>query len=137
MLWPQHPFFCNNLNTNISISSVRGRTRIQQLLSLPGLCGGSDPVEIRQREQILERSILLSGFPISTTKKSYHLWHIGWAYKSLLDGIQSNKSLSTPSVLVVLEMLYGLIEVDEQRQQVAATPGGACVSFLLIQRLMV
>lgn len=77
---------------------------IAWLHSLPGLCGCSAPVEIRQREQILQRSILLSGFPISTTLKSYHLWHIGWAYKSLLGGIQSDKSLSTPSVLVGLEM---------------------------------
>lgn len=50
------------------------------------------------------RSILLSGFPTSTAPKSYHLWHIGWAYKSLLGRIQSNKSLSTPAVLVGLEM---------------------------------
>lgn len=103
--------------------TVKGRIRFQQLRTPPGLCGCSDPVATRQREQIFQRSILLSGFPISTTLKSYHLWHIGWAYKSLLGGIQSNKSLSTPSVLV------GLVDVNDGRSQVA-TPGGA-FTFLL------
>lgn len=76
---------------------------IQQLLSPAGLGGRSDPVEIRHREQILDRSIAFSGFPISTAVQSHHLWHIGWAYKSLLGGIQSNKSPSPPSALTGAE----------------------------------
>ena len=57
----------HHLNVNLI------KVRFQRLCSPPGLCICSDPVEIRQREQISERSILLSGFPIPATPESYHL----------------------------------------------------------------
>lgn len=99
---------------------TREGLRFQCLLSPAGRGGCSRPAEIRQREQILDRSIPLRGFPISTTLKSYHLWHIGWAHKSLLGGIQSNKMLPPPSVLGWLGTPWS----GRGGWDAAGTPGG-------------